>query len=341
MTKSICTLLLAMILFPGAIAADSRLPIIDMHIHASFAGENGPPPMGFCAPYLEHLPPFDGRKPVDSHWLDFFKNPPCENPIWSPETDDQLIAESFEAFERLNIIAVAGGQPEMVDVWHKTNPARVIKAASFTAGDGIWDVDAYRELFESGDFRVMSEIAPQYQGMSPLDEKLEPFWKLAEELQIPIGFHMVDGIPAINATFAPEHRALVGNPELLEEVLIRHPRLRLFVMHYGSPWVDEMIAILNVFPQVYVELGGIQWVYPERYFYSQLKELVDAGFGKRIMYGSDQMTWPGLIDHSVAVVEQADFLSEEQKRDIFYNNAARFLQLSEAEIARHHALVPD
>jgi uncharacterized protein len=35
-------------------------------------------------------------------------------------------------------------------------------------------------------------------------------------------------------------------------------------------------------------------------------------------------------------VESADFLSEEQKRDILYHNAARFLKLSEAQIAKHH-----
>jgi predicted TIM-barrel fold metal-dependent hydrolase len=29
-------------------------------------------------------------------------------------------------------------------------------------------------------------------------------------------------------------------------------------------------------------------------------------------------------------------LTEEQKRDIFYNNAARFLRLSDADIAKHH-----
>jgi hypothetical protein len=34
--------------------------------------------------------------------------------------------------------------------------------------------------------------------------------------------------------------------------------------------------------------------------------------------------------------DSADFLSQEQKRDVFYNNAAWFLRLSEEEIARHH-----
>jgi uncharacterized protein len=54
------------------------------------------------------------------------------------------------------------------------------------------------------------------------------------------------------------------------------------------------------------------------------------------MFGSDQMLWPGVIERSIAVIEGASFLSEEQKRDILYNNAAHFLRLSEQEIARHH-----
>ena len=43
-----------------------------------------------------------------------------------------------------------------------------------------------------------------------------------------------------------------------------------------------------------------------------------------------------MIERAVAVIEEAPFLTEEQKRDILYNNAARFLRLSEEEIARHH-----
>jgi uncharacterized protein len=45
---------------------------------------------------------------------------------------------------------------------------------------------------------------------------------------------------------------------------------------------------------------------------------------------------PDVIERSIEVIEEAPFLSEEQKRDILYNNAARFLRLSAEEIARHH-----
>jgi hypothetical protein len=47
------------------------------------------------------------------------------------------------------------------------------------------------------------------------------------------------------------------------------------------------------------------------------------------------MVWPGAIERAIGVIDQAPFLSQQQKRDIFYNNAVRFLRLSREDIARH------
>jgi uncharacterized protein len=109
-------------------------------------------------------------------------------------------------------------------------------------------------------------------------------------------------------------------------------------MHYGSPLVDEMIAVMYAHPQVYVDIPGNDWQYPRAHFYAQLKKLMDAGFGKRIMWGSDQMVWPRTIEVAIETVTNAPFLSNEPKRDILYNNAARFLRLSAEEIAKHHRM---
>jgi predicted TIM-barrel fold metal-dependent hydrolase len=119
---------------------------------------------------------------------------------------------------------------------------------------------------------------------------------------------------------------------------VRHPKLRLYVMHYASPLVDEMIAVMYAHPQVYVDIAGNDWQYPRTHFYAQLRKLVDAGFGQRLMWGSDQMVWPGAVEVALETVMKAPFLSAEQKRDIFYNNAARFLRLSPAEMAKHRRL---
>ena len=47
------------------------------------------------------------------------------------------------------------------------------------------------------------------------------------------------------------------------------------------------------------------------------------------------MEWPQTIDDAIDNINSADFLSMQQKEDIFYDNAATFLGLSEEEIAKH------
>jgi predicted TIM-barrel fold metal-dependent hydrolase len=53
------------------------------------------------------------------------------------------------------------------------------------------------------------------------------------------------------------------------------------------------------------------------------------------MYGSDQMVWPDVITVGIESVNNAEFLTLEQKEDIFFDNAAKFLGLSDSEIAQY------
>lgn len=138
---------------------------------------------------------------------------------------------------------------------------------------------------------------------------------------------MGEGPPGAPYRGFPRYRAGLTNPFQLEEVLIRHPRLRVYVMHYGSPLTDEMIAMLYSHPQLYVDIAGNDWSLPRKEFHRHLRRLVEAGFEKRILFGSDAMVWPRTIEVAIESVETAEFLTPEQKRDIFYNNAARFLRI--------------
>jgi hypothetical protein len=49
------------------------------------------------------------------------------------------------------------------------------------------------------------------------------------------------------------------------------------------------------------------------------------------MYGTDLMVWPKLLETSIKLIDDANYLSEEQKRDIFFNNAVRFFRLDESK----------
>ena len=114
--------------------------------------------------------------------------------------------------------------------------------------------------------------------------------------------------------------------------MLKHPKLRVYAMHAGWPMIDDMIATLYTHPQLYVDLGVICYMLPKKEFYFYLERLVNAGFVKRIVFGSDNMVWPQAIGQGIETINKASFLTAEQKRDILFNNAARFLRLTEKEI---------
>ena len=65
-----------------------------------------------------------------------------------------------------------------------------------------------------------------------------------------------------------------------------------------------------------------------------IRRLVDGGFGDRVMFGTDQVMWPKLIAYSIGIIQNADYLTPEQKRDILYNNAARCLRIDPAGVRK-------
>ena len=125
----------------------------------------------------------------------------------------------------------------------------------------------------------------------------------------------------------PKFRGSMGNPLLLEELLARHPRLRVQVMHAGYPMIDNMLTLLQANSHVYVDVAGLIWSYPLKEVNRYIERLVDGGFADRVMFGTDQLVWPQLMAYSISIIQNADYLTPAQKRDILYHNAARFLRL--------------
>lgn len=243
--------------------------------------------------------------------------------------------ETFARFKNHNIVkAVVSPSPES---WHKMDSSLVLSGILITTQ--FPSTSELKELHQKGNLDVLGELAPYYSGLAPTDEKIIPYFDLAVELDIPLALHMYPGGPP-GAAYegSPKGRAYLAKPLQLEEILVARPDMRIYIMHAGWPFLDDIKALMYAHPQVYVDLGVICWAIPRGEFHHFLKGLVDAGYGKRIMYGSDQMRAPDKIDMGIESVNAADFLTLEQKEDIFYNNAARFLRLSEEEIKMHKGL---
>jgi predicted TIM-barrel fold metal-dependent hydrolase len=181
--------------------------------------------------------------------------------------------------------------------------------------------------FTKDGFKVMGEIGLQYEGISPSDMRVEPYFALAEKLDIPVAIHMGTGGSGRANVGRSSFRGSMGNPLLLEDLLARHPKLRVQVMHAGYPMAENMLTLLQANSHVYVDIAGLIWSYPRKEVNRYIQRLVDGGFGDRVMYGTDQLLWPGLMAYSIGIIQNADYLTPEQKRDILYNNAAQFLRI--------------
>lgn len=286
------------------------LPKIDMHMHANTValGPDGIPLSRPCMPM------------------------PCQGPVAEATTDEEVLQLTLDAMDRNNVVLGFLSQWPLDKVyrWVEAAPGRFI--ASPIIGDpGLINLNELRSEYDAGRLSGLGELTITYEGILPTDPRLEPYYSLAEELDLPVLIHH-------QGTAGPsEHfRISAGHPEQLEEVLIKHPKLRLYMENSGYPFLGKTIALMWRYPQVYGDLSTGTWIYPRETFHAYLKGLIDAGLGKRIMFASDQMQWPEVIDEAVQFIESAEFLSAEQKRNIYYNNAAHFLKLSDEEIAAHH-----
>jgi predicted TIM-barrel fold metal-dependent hydrolase len=227
---------------------------------------------------------------------------------------------------------VVSGPLDVVERWRLADPQRIMAAPYFEGTNSIPlpDISILTGLFETKRLTIMGEIGAQYGGLAATDPKLAPYFALAERLDIPVGFHTGLGPPG--TAYDPDYsrfRTTLGDPRLLEDVLIRHPKLRIYIMHAGWPYIAQTKALMQQYPQLYADIAVINWVMPREEFHEYLRALVRAGYGKRLMFGTDQMFWPEAIGVAIANIESATFLTAAQKRDIFYNNAARFLRLDE------------
>lgn len=301
-------------------------PIIDVHVHALSADDQGPPPLAMCTP-IDPMPVWDPARPVLRNFIGPFKQPSCKDPIWSPTTDAEVMQRTLAVMERHNVVGVVSGRYALVSAWQKAAPTRVIPSLmpDIPLKPGLEAEFAAAKA--AGKLAVIGELGFQYDGISVADPKLEPLWAAAEKLDIPVAIHFGPGPPGAAYMPGSGYRARLSSPLLLEDVLVRHPRLRVNVMHAGFPMLDDTLALLYAHPQVYVDTGVIVYTQPRPAFYRYLQALVDAGFGQRIMFGSDQMVWPETMERAIQVIQEAPFLSSQQKRDILYNNAARFLRL--------------
>jgi hypothetical protein len=192
------------------------LPIIDMHMHTGLPHKVPAGTPALCRPE------------------------PCEGDGQATVDPTELMKKTMEAMERYNIVKgfLSGVDFAVVQQWKKAAPERFI-ASPFILKATKSELEKLRSEYTAGRFSGMGEIGTQLNGIPPNHPSLEPYFKLAEEFDLPVLIHTLGIGP-----YMPHFRSAAGSPRLLEDVLVRHPKLRLFVENAGYPYRDEMIAMM-------------------------------------------------------------------------------------------------
>ena len=143
-------------------------PIIDMHMHANSLtlDSSGVPLSRPCNPM------------------------PCTGPHAQAKTDEDVLLLTLAAMKRHNIVLGFLSQWPLEDLYRWVDRA----PEQFLASPLIYDPSAVdlpdlRREYAAGRLAGLGELALPYAGISPSDPRLEPFWSLAEELDLPVLIH--------------------------------------------------------------------------------------------------------------------------------------------------------
>ena len=170
-----------------------------------------------------------------------------------------------------------------------------------------------------GKIDYLGEILNQYYGISPSDSLLFPYYGLAQNYNLPVGIHTGGAGPNHGSS---NFKMEMGNPLLLKTMLSQFPNLKVWIMHSGDQYYKETIDIMQDNKLVYSDISVISNpdIVPPNKFSLIMKSFIDAGLEDRLMFGTDH----GNIEKVIMAVEALGFLSVEQKKRLYYQNAERF-----------------
>ncbi|NBC03449.1 MAG: amidohydrolase family protein [Bacteroidetes bacterium] len=247
---------------------------------------------------------------------------------------------SIELMKKHNIVLsmVDGKSPAAVDPWvQELGENRIIRGFRFLYPEKELDLDLFKERVEHGKIEIFGEVGTTYAGYSPSDSILDPYWEICEKSDIPVAIHTGGSSPGIHLQH-PNFRLRFGDPFLVEDILVKYPELRVYLMHAGAHFYEETAMLMVQYPNLYVDIAVLNWVPDATPFLSPFLKLAkEYNVLDRVMFGTDQMRWPEAINMAIENIQGLDFLTLDEKKGIFYSNAARFLNLNEETIAKHHA----
>jgi uncharacterized protein len=169
-----------------------------------------------------------------------------------------------------------GSPNEYIADYVKTHPEKLI---GFAAVDPLQD--NVHEVLEHAidDLKLRGvKLAPIYQNIHPLDDRMWPVYEFCEKRNLPILIHQ-------GTTFPRKAPLKYSLPILLEDVAMKHPDLKMIIAHMGHPWIDETIVLIRKQPNFYADISALH--YRPWQFYNALTIAKEYGVMRKLLFGSD------------------------------------------------------
>ena len=204
----------------------------------------------------------------------------------------------------------------------------------FAGVDADWTVDPSRinALKESG-FAGLKFILPK---VTYHDESLYPWYQRAEELNMPIMFHLgiVSRVPGCKERIDNN----LMRPVYLDTIARSFPDLTIFGAHLGNPWYDEACMSCRWNPNLYFDISGstLKKKKPEYIgellwwgggTYQMYSDSEGRGAWEKIVFGSDVPPEDihDVLDDYLRLVDILE-LSKEMRDAMFFKTAESLLR---------------
>ncbi|MCS6926118.1 MAG: amidohydrolase family protein [Candidatus Binatia bacterium] len=159
-----------------------------------------------------------------------------------------------------------------------------------------------------------------YLYQSPLQQEFFPLYEFCVQHHLPIQFHC-GGNPRMEA---------VCHPSLFATLARTFPTLPIVCLHGGGGWYREMPALLSTYPNVFLEVEGLQLHEVQLHLPPQvLPYLLQRCESTKMMFGSDRL---GREEKYFRRVQFMQSVPQPHREDLCHRTVARVYRLPEGTV---------
>jgi hypothetical protein len=193
---------------------------------------------------------------IDMHMHSYtekdFRGGKARNGFESSKTAKEHLEQTIYEMDKNKITnAVICGTIESIDRYTKTD-RRFIPGYQDYEEDLI-PVKQFEEYVISGKIKVFGEVMAVYKGKTLADSIYQPYLTICEKYGIPVAYHSGGSFPDAQNLGWPKYRISLGNPFLIEDVLVKYPKLKIYLMHAGENFYENTLRMMDGYPNLYVD----------------------------------------------------------------------------------------